>query len=164
MAVDDFERTQHVGHYGVVFTLIHFTVQPDDAASLRTINLPEITKGHFELIRLIEETYGRMLAQGRPCRMVLAVSQAVSRNLADLLNDQRATIGTPVGSIGGKLASPLGSIAEKIAGATSASATKNRWPTFHSGDVIVSIDAQVSGGIGPQRSSASLILKVNGGR
>lgn len=160
----DFERTQHVGHYGVVFTLIHFTVQPDDAASLRTINLPEITKHHFEVTRLIEETYERMLAQGRPCRMVLAVSQPVSRNSADLLNDQRATIGTLVGSIGGKLASPLGSIAEKIAGATSASATKNRLPTFHSGDVIVSIDAQVSGGIGPQRSSASLILKVNGGR
>lgn len=160
----DFERTQHVGHYGVVFTLIHFTVQPDDAASLRTINLPEITKGHFEVIRLIEETYERMLAQGRPCRMVLAVSRPVSRNSADLLNDQRATIGTLVGSIGGKLASPLGSIAEKIAGATSASATKKRLPTFHSGDVIVSIDAQVSGGIGPQRSSASLILKVNGGR
>ena len=160
----DFERTQHVGHYGVVFTLIHFTVQPDDPTSLRTINLPEITKGHFEVIRLIEETYERMLAQGRPCRMVLAVSQPVSRNSADLLNDQRATIGTLVGSIGGKLASPLGSIAEKIAGATSASATKKRLPTFHSGDVIVSIDAQVSGGIGPQRSSASLILKVNGGR
>ena len=164
MAVDDFERTQHVGHYGVVFTLIHFTVQPDDAASLRTINLPEIARGHFELIRLIEETYRRMLAQERPCRMVLPVSQAVSRNSANLLNDQRATIGTLVGSIGGKLASPLGSIAEKIAGATSASAAKNRLPTFHSGEVIVSIDAQVSGGIGPQCSSASLILKANGGR
>lgn len=160
----DFERTQHVGHYGVVFTLIHFTVQPDDAASLRTINLPEITKGHFEVTRLVEETYERMFAQGRPCRMVLAVSQPVSRNSADLLNDQRATIGTLVGSIGGKLASPLGSIAKKIAGTTSASATKNSFPTFHSGDVIVSIDAQVSGGIGPQRSSASLTLKVNGGR
>ncbi|KGF62329.1 hypothetical protein [Pseudomonas lutea] len=164
MAVDDFERTQHVGHYRVVFTLIHFTVQPDDAASLRTINLPEIARGHFELIRLIEETYRRMLAQERPCRMVLPVSQAVSRNSADLLNDQRATIGTLVGSIGGKLAAPLGSITEKIAGATSASAAKNRLPTFHSGDVIVGIDAQVSGGIGPQRSSASLILKANGGR
>ena len=160
----DFERTQHVGHYGVVFTLIHFTVGPGDAASLRTLKLPEISKHHFEVTRLIEETYERMLAQGRPCRMVLAVSQPVSRNSADLLNDQRATIGTLVGSIGGKLASPLGSIAEKIAGATSASATKNRLPTFHSGDVIVSIDAQVSGGISPQRSSASLILKVNGGR
>lgn len=160
----DFERTQHVGHYGVVFTLIHFTVQADDAPSLRTINLPEITKNHFEVSRLIEETYERMLAQGRPCRMVLAVSQPVSRNSADLLNDQRATIGTLVGSIGGKLASPLGSIAQKVAGTTSASATKNRLPIFHSGDVIVSIDAQVSGGIGPQRSSASLILKVNGGR
>jgi hypothetical protein len=160
----DFERTQHVGHYGVVFTLIHFTVGPGDAASLRTLKLPEISKGSYEVTRLLEETYDRMLAQGRPCRMVLAVSQPVSRSSADLLNDQRATIGTLIGSIGGKLAAPLGSIAEKIAGTTTASATKNRLPTFHSGDVIVSIDAQVSGGIGPQRSSASLILKVNGGR
>lgn len=160
----DFNRTQHVGHYGVVYTLIHFTVLPNDAASLRTINLPEITQSHLEVTRLIEETYERMLAQGRPCRMVLAVSQPVSRNSADLLNDQRVTIGTLVGSIGGKLASPLGSIAAKVAGATSASATKHRLPSFHSGDVIVSIDGQVSGGIGPQRSSASLILKVNGRR
>lgn len=158
------ERTQHVGHYGVVFTLMHFTVEPGDAASLRTLSLPEITKEKYEVTRLIEDTYNRMLAQGRPCRMVLAVSDPVSRNSADLLNDQRATIGTLIGSIGGKLASPLGSLVEKIAGVTSASATKNGLPTFHSGDVIVSIDAQVSGGIGPQRSSASLILKVNGGR
>jgi hypothetical protein len=159
----DVERTQHVGHYGVVFTLIQFTVGPGDTALLSTLKLPEITTGSYEVTRLIKDTYDRMLAKGRPCGMVLAVSKPVSRNSADLLNEQRATVGTLIGSIGGKLASPLGALAEKIAGLTSASATKNRLPTFHSGDVIVSINARVSGGIGPQRSSASLILKVNGG-
>ncbi len=33
-------------------------------------------------------------------------------------------------------------------------------PTYHAGDVIVSIQAQVNGGIGPQRSSVSLIIKT----
>jgi hypothetical protein len=107
MALDDFKRTQHVGHYGVVFTLIHFTVQPDDAASLRTIKLPEITKGYFEVTRLIEETYERMLAQGRPCRMVLAVSTRLSRNTADLLNDQRMRVGGAVSSLSAKAVSEV---------------------------------------------------------
>ncbi|WP_296186675.1 hypothetical protein [Pseudomonas sp. UBA1879] len=160
----EFERTQHVGHYGVVFTLIHFTVQPGDAVALRTIKFPEITSSNYEVTRLIEETYDRMPAQGRPCRMVLGVSHPMSRASADLLNEQKATIASLVGYMGGKLASSLGSVAAKIAGVSTSSATKKRLPNFHAGDVIVSIDAQVSGGIGPQRSSASLVIKVNGGR
>ncbi len=159
----DFERTQHVGHYGVVFTLIHFTVQPDDAASLRTINLPEITKGHFEVIRLIEETYERMLAQGRPCRMVLAVSNRLSRNTADLLNDQRVRVGGAISSLSGKAVTEVfGPLVGGMAGMFSGGKAKQGIPTYHVGDVIVSIDAQVAGGIGPQRSSSALLLKNNG--
>ena len=33
-------------------------------------------------------------------------------------------------------------------------------PTYHAGDVLVSIEAQVNGGIGPQRSATSLIIKT----
>lgn len=158
------ERTQHTGHYGVVFTLVHFKVEPTDAASLRTLNLPEITSGYYEVIQLIEDTYARMLVQGRRCRMMLAISRPMSRNSADLLNDQRATIGAIVGSISGKVAAPLGAVVGAVTGATLAAASKNKLPTYHAGDVIFSVDAEVSGGIGPQRSSASLILKVIGGR
>lgn len=160
----DVVRTQHVGHYGVVFTLIHFTVGPGGAAYLRTLNLPEITTGRFEVTQLIEDTYARMLAQGRPCRITLAISRPMSRNSADLLNDQRATIGTIVGSISGKIAAPAGAVVGAVTGTTLAAASKNKLPTYHAGDVIFSVDAEVSGGIGPQRSSTSLILKVNGGR
>ena len=33
-------------------------------------------------------------------------------------------------------------------------------PTYHAGDVLVSIEAQVNGGIGPQRSASTLIIKT----
>ena len=33
-------------------------------------------------------------------------------------------------------------------------------PTYHAGDVLVSIEAQVNGGIGPQRTLSTLIIKA----
>ncbi|MFT0477408.1 hypothetical protein ACMSI6_26385 [Pseudomonas antarctica] len=33
-------------------------------------------------------------------------------------------------------------------------------PTYHAGDVLVSIEAQVNGGIGPQRTASTLIIKT----
>jgi hypothetical protein len=33
-------------------------------------------------------------------------------------------------------------------------------PTYHAGDVLVSIEAQVNGGIGPQRTLSTLIIKT----
>jgi len=159
----DFERTRHVGHYGVVFTLIHFTVGPGDAASLRTLKLPEISKGSYEVTRLLEETYDRMLAQGRPCQMVLAVSDRLSRKTADLLNDQRVRVGGVVSSLSGKAVSEVfGPLVGGMAGMFSGGKARQGIPTYHVGDVIVSIDAQVAGGIGPQRSSSALLLKNNG--
>jgi hypothetical protein len=159
----DFERTRHVGHYGVVFTLIHFTVGPGDAASLRTLKLPEISKGSYEVTRLLEETYDRMLAQGRPCRMVLAVSDRLSRKTADLLNDQRVRVGGVVSSLSGKAVSEVfGPLVGGMAGMFSGGKARQGIPTYHVGDVIVSIDAQVAGGMGPQRSSSALLLKNNG--
>ncbi|WP_447648905.1 hypothetical protein [Pseudomonas abietaniphila] len=159
----DFERTRHVGHYGVVFTLIHFTVGPGDAASLRTLKLPEISKGSYEVTRLLEETYDRMLAQGRPCRMVLAVSDRLSRKTADLLNDQRVRVGGVVSSLSGKAVSEVfGPLVGGMAGMFSGGKARQGFPTYHVGDVIVSIDAQVAGGMGPQRSSSALLLKNNG--
>ena len=41
--------------------------------------------------------------------------------------------------------------------------TLSQLPTYHAGDVIVSLDAQVSGGIGPQHSASSMIIKNQGG-
>jgi len=159
----DFERTQHVGHYGVVFTLIQFTVGPGDAASLRTLRFPEITKGDYEVTRLIEETYDRMLAQGRPCRMTLAVSNRLGRNTADLLNDQRVRVGGVVSMFSGKAVTEVfGPVIGGVAGMVAGGKAKQGLPTYHVGDVIVSIDAQVAGGIGPQRSSAAILLKNNG--
>ncbi|WLH71122.1 hypothetical protein [Pseudomonas sp. FP2309] len=33
-------------------------------------------------------------------------------------------------------------------------------PTYHAGDILVSIEAQVSGGIGPQRTASTMIIKT----
>lgn len=33
-------------------------------------------------------------------------------------------------------------------------------PTYHAGDILVSIEAQVNGGIGPQRTASTLIIKT----
>lgn len=35
-------------------------------------------------------------------------------------------------------------------------------PTYHAGDVIISVEGEVSGGIGPQRSTKSAIVKASG--
>jgi hypothetical protein len=130
---------------------------------LRTLKLPEISKGSYEVTRLLEETYDRMLAQGRPCRMVLAVSNRLSRKTADLLNDQRVRVGGVVSSLSGKAVSEVfGTLVGGIAGMFSGGKARQGIPTYHVGDVIVSIDAQVAGGIGPQRSSSGLLLKNNG--
>jgi hypothetical protein len=130
---------------------------------LRTLKLPEISKGSYEVTRLLEETYDRMLAQGRPCRMVLAVSDRLSRKTADLLNDQRVRVGGVVSSLSGKAVSEVfGPLVGGMAGMFSGGKARQGIPTYHVGDVIVSIDAQVAGGMGPQRSSSALLLKNNG--
>jgi hypothetical protein len=49
-------------------------------------------------------------------------------------------------------------IAGTAAGSYVNRAAKARLPTFHVGDVLVLLSAQVSGGIGPQTSTLLLIL------
>nr|WP_262927086.1 hypothetical protein [Pseudomonas sp. PSB1] len=38
--------------------------------------------------------------------------------------------------------------------------TNQTLPIYHAGDVLVSIGAQVNGGIGPQRTLSTLIIKA----
>jgi hypothetical protein len=154
------ERTQYAGHHGVIFSLIHFTVEPSDATSLRTLKLPEITDNHYKVIRLIEDMYDKMLVQGRSCKMMLGISNPLSRKVADDLNDQRVNIARIVGTAIGAAAKPfLGGIPSAAIGAGAGKLTIGKIPTHHFGDVIVFIDAQVNGGIGPQHSSSSLIIE-----
>ncbi|RZI31529.1 hypothetical protein EUX57_12420 [Pseudomonas orientalis] len=83
------ERTQHIGHYGVIFTVIRFTVVPGNRHALA------------------------------------APISLVSR---------------PIGGIAGTTASVI-----------------------HAGDVVIGLDAEVNGGIGPQRSMSAMVRPFQGG-
>lgn len=61
----------------------------------------------------------------------------------------------------GNLAGPVAGLAAGTAvGMGVRSYVNDVLPTYHAGDVVVSIQAQVSGGIGPQRTAESLIIRA----
>ncbi|MGF6706651.1 hypothetical protein ABIA58_003521 [Pseudomonas frederiksbergensis] len=112
--------------------------------------------------------YDKMQAKSLPCVMMIGISKPLTRQQGDVLNAQRTKIanlaasafGGAAGTVGG-LAGPAGSVAAgTVVTAGVRSYVNDALPTYHAGDVIVSIQAQVNGGIGPQRSSESLIIKT----
>jgi hypothetical protein len=112
--------------------------------------------------------YDKMQAKSLPCVMMIGISKPLTRQQGDALNAQRTKIanlaasafGGATGTVGG-LAGPAGSVAAgTVVTAGVRSYVNDALPTYHAGDVIVSIQAQVNGGIGPQRSSESLIIKT----
>lgn len=99
-----------------------------------------------------------MQANDRPCSLRVAISSPLSRSQADLLNEQRNSVGAVFGSA---VSTPIGAVTLTgglVVGGLVGSYVTSRIPTFHSGDRIVSIQAQVQGGIGPQRTNKSLII------
>ncbi|WP_288375038.1 hypothetical protein [uncultured Pseudomonas sp.] len=113
---------------------------------------------NYRVIDLILEVYDRMQANDRPCWLRVAISSPISRSQADLLNEQRNSAGALFGSA---VSTPIGTITPIggfVVGGLVGSYVTSRIPTFHSGDRIVSIQAQVQGGIGPQRTIKSLII------
>jgi RNA binding exosome subunit len=93
------ERTQYIGHYGVTFTVIRFTVKPNNR-----------------------------------------------NELAEKI-------------ISGVVAPPIGVIssqAESMVENAFSDLIFNRLRNFHSAEMNIGLEAQVSGGIGPQRSGLSM--------
>lgn len=104
-----------------------------------------------------------MQAGQRPCEMLIRVSRSLLREQADALNSQRVTIAKVIGSIAGAVAGPLGKVASIGAGGAAGYMTKSELRTYHAGDIIFSVQASVSGGIGPQRTMQSILIKSKGG-
>jgi hypothetical protein len=65
------EKTLHVGHFGLLFTLMRFTVMAKDVPALRSLRILNCGSDHWRVADFIAETYDRMLAQSRPCEMWL---------------------------------------------------------------------------------------------
>ncbi|HEK1684605.1 TPA: hypothetical protein SMR42_000916 [Pseudomonas putida] len=151
-----------IGHRGVTFDVIEFTVRADNCYWLNTLHIPAAGRYQYGVVGKVKELYERMQAGQLPCVMVVAVSLPLTREQGDALNSQRWTVAALVSAGGG--AAVTGTVAPALVVGAAKMGTfafvSNRLPTFHAGDVLVSVEAKVQGGIGPQRSSTSLLLKA----
>ncbi|QXI37197.1 hypothetical protein [Pseudomonas xantholysinigenes] len=162
------DRTyQVIARHAIVFDVSEFTIQPGTCCQLRQLALPFVHRGHYQVMENVVTLYERMQAKERPCHMRVAVSRPLTRQQGDDLNQQRNTVSSLVGWGAGKAtgvvvlgvaSATAGALAGTVAGALAAWGVQQRLPTFHAGDVLVSLFASVSGGIGPQSSSVMLIL------
>lgn len=166
-----FEGTfQYMGTPGIVFNVSQITLTNSERGRLRELHFGEAKGAHYEVNSKVVEVYDKMQAKSLPCVMMIGISKPLIRQQGDALNAQRTKIanlaasasafGGAAGTVGG-LAGPAGSVAAgTVVTAGVRSYVNDALPTYHAGDVIVSIQAQVNGGIGPQRSFESLIIKT----
>lgn len=102
-----------------------------------------------------------MLAKNLPCLMMIGISKPLTRQQGDALNAQRTQIANLAASA---FAGATSYVASPYVGAPVGAGVRmyvnETLPTYHTGDVLVSIEAQVNGGIGPQRTASTLIIKT----
>ncbi|ETK21545.1 hypothetical protein H097_00665 [Pseudomonas sp. FH4] len=157
----DLERTQYIGHYGVTFSVIRFTVRPNNKQALASLCLLEAKTSAQEVRLRLQNLYERMLAQDLPCLMTVVISKPLTRKQADSLNNRNKVIKE---TISGAVAAPIGlmsSKAESLVEKATSDLISRQLRNFQHADIIIGLEAQVSGGIGPQRSSLSLHVYSN---
>jgi len=118
--------------------------------------LLEAKASAIEVRLRLQKLYEKMLARDLPCVMTVVVSKPLTRKQADSLNNRNNLIKD---IISGAVAAPVGIIsskAESIVENAISDLISRRIRNFHSADIVIGLDAQVSGGIGPQRSSVSM--------
>ncbi|RDS89221.1 hypothetical protein DL347_21515 [Pseudomonas fluorescens] len=146
------ERAQHIGHYGVIFTVTRFTVVPDNRHALANLSLFEIKTAARQVRDQMRRLYEKMLARDLPWEMAVAISHPLRRNQADRLNDQNVLIKQ---IISGAVKAPGIAISTVTAG-FAGDPISGKLRRYHAGDIIIGLDASVRGGIGPQRSTRSM--------
>lgn len=159
----DKKNYRYQGHFGVVFNVTSFTVAPSDRPALRHIFFCELGAQCHKVSDLIVDMYDRMIADRRPYEMVVAISVPLTREQAYLFNQQRLKIAAVVAGAVGLAAKPLGLYGAPAGPATGA-LVRSQLDARHAGDVIVAVDAKVQGGIGPQHTSRTLLIKARGGQ
>ncbi len=129
---------------------------PDERQALDTLCLLEAKTAAAEVRQRLLDLYEKMLARDLPCLMTVVISKPLTRKQADSLNNRNNLIKA---IIAGAVAAPVGIISNKaesfIENAISDLISRSL-RNFHSADIIIGLDAQVSRGIGPQRSSISM--------
>lgn len=157
-----FERTfQYIGNHGIVFNVSQITLTDGERGRLRELHFGEAQNAHYEVNRKVVEVYDKMLAKNLPCLMMIGISKPLTRQQGDVLNAQRNKIASLAASA---FAGATSYIASPYMGAPVGAGVRmfvnETLPTYHAGDILVSIEAQVNGGIGPQRTASTLIIKT----
>lgn len=162
------KTTQYKTQEGIVFHLSQLTVMKSDRGRLSELHLGEAKRAHYQVTSLIVDTYDRMQARNLPCLLTIRISDPLTRQQADAINTLRANVAKGIASASGGAAGAVGKLGGPIVGWVSGAIVtsginwylKGALPTLHAGDVLVSIEGEVQGGIGPQRSSVTLVIKV----
>ncbi|MBJ2250567.1 hypothetical protein JFT59_05030 [Pseudomonas sp. MF6784] len=156
------ERTQYIGHYGVTFSVIRFTVFPGDRQGLSSLYLLEAGICANQLRYQLMDLYEKMLARDLPCKMAVAICKPLTRRQADLLNERGTIV---AGLISSAFSAPISLVSPLVGGAVGGTLgliIKGAIRSYHAGDVVIGLDAQVNGGIGPQRSLSALVRQFQG--
>ncbi len=153
------------GNHGICFSIFRYVITTKTRERLQILQLPVPAKARYKTCRLLTDAYDRMQAGDRDCNVTIAVSAPLTRQQADTLNAQRVNVarvaGLAVGAIAGGNSVP-NVLAKVLIGAGVTRFVGGKLPTFHSGDIVLSIDLSVTGGIGPQRTSQAMIIPQDG--
>ncbi|MBU6958896.1 hypothetical protein KRR23_14230 [Pseudomonas sp. CVAP len=157
-----FEGTfQYIGNHGIVFNVSQITLTDSERGRLRELHFGEAKSAHYEVNSKVVEVYDKMQAKSLPCVMMIGISKPLTRQQGDVLNAQRTKIANLAATAFTSATTAVSSAYVGFSvGAGVRMYANEILPTYHAGDVLVSIEAQVNGGIGPQRTLSTLIIKT----
>ena len=152
---------QYMGTHGIVFNVSQITLTDSERGRLRELHFGEAKGAHYEVNSKVVEVYDKMQAKSLPCVMMIGISKPLTRQQGDALNAQRTKVANLAATAFAAATTAVSSSYVGIpAGAGVRMYANEILPTYHAGDVLVSIEAQVNGGIGPQRTLSTLIIKT----
>lgn len=162
--MDFVKRPTFSAQHGINFSLTLIKCSPSERRDLSFKRYDNDHRTNSAVRDLAERIYDYMQARDRDCEIKVLVSEPLSRAQADQFNEQRSTIASICATVVGAPISMRGGWANKVIGTTLGLAAKryalHELPTYHAGDRIISAEATVNGGIGPQRSTQSMIIKT----
>ncbi|EIU7091873.1 TPA: hypothetical protein ACKR1B_000008 [Pseudomonas aeruginosa] len=158
----DIERTHIHSQHGINFSLAIIRLVWAERSRLLHMKYCPSAKASHAVADLAVEIFDRMQAKDRACVLKVFVSLPLTRTQADSLNQQRVTIAGVIGGLAAVAGKRINTFVGIGSGLAVRWATQESLPTYHAGDVIVSVEGEVSGGIGPQHSVKSQIVPSAG--
>lgn len=158
----DIERKHIHSQHGINFSLAIIRLVWAERSRLLHMKYCPSAKASHAVADLAIEIFDRMQAKDRACVLKVFVSLPLTRTQADSLNQQRVTIAGVIGGLAAVAGKRINTFVGIGSGLALRWATQQSLPTYHAGDVIISVEGEVSGGIGPQHSVKSEIVQSAG--